>query len=269
MTVDTPSRSKLWLYFALTLVLLACLLLVPFLAVRAQTVSEPRIKAIAFDAFPIFDPRPIASLAEEIYPGKGAELMNAWRTRQFEYQWLHALSDQYVDFMHATEAGLVFATRNLDLELSDDSKDRLMSAYMNLSVWPDAASSVKALREAGIRLVLLSNMTEEMLENGFKKANLSKEFEAIYSTDDIQSYKPAPDAYRIAVDELNLSREEILFVAFAGWDVAGAKWFGYPTYWVNRLGSPMEELGVEPGAEGPDLQALVDFARPGTGPETQ
>lgn len=241
------------------------LLLVPFVSVQAQTVSEPRFRAIAFDAFPIFDPRPIATLAEEIYPGRGAELMNAWRTRQFEYQWLRALSGQYVDFMRATEDGLVFAARSLDFDLSDDHKERLMSAYMNLSVWPDAVSSVKALREAGFRLVFLSNMTEEMIENGLKKANLSNEFEAIYSTHGVQSYKPAPNAYQIAVDELNLSRDEILFVAFAGWDVAGAKWFGYPTYWVNRLGSPMEELGVAPDAEGPDLQALVEFATTRTG----
>ena len=251
------------------LILAVFLLLAPFLSAQAQTVSEPRFKAIAFDAFPIFDPRPIANLAEEIFPGKGSELMNSWRTRQFEYQWLRALSDQYVDFMQATEEGLVFAARGLDLNLTDDRKDRLMSVYMNLSVWPDAVPSVKALREAGFRLVFLSNMTEEMLENGLKKANLSHEFEAIYSTNAVRSYKPARKAYQIAVDELNLSRDEILFVGFAGWDVAGAKWFGYPTYWVNRLGSPMEELGVSPDAEGANLQALVEYVTTRAGSETE
>lgn len=45
----------------------------------------PRIKAIAFDAFPIFDPRPVSVLAERLFPGKGTELSNQWRTRQFEY----------------------------------------------------------------------------------------------------------------------------------------------------------------------------------------
>jgi 2-haloacid dehalogenase len=241
------------------LILAALLFLAPFLSVQAQAVSEPRFKVIAFDAFPIFDPRPIADLAEETFPGKGSELMNAWRARQFEYQWLRALAEQYVDFLQATEEGLVFAARSLDLDLTDARKDRLMSTYRNLSVWPDAVPSVKALREAGFRLVFLSNMTEEMLENGLEKANLRDEFEAIYSTDAVRSYKPARKAYQIAVDGLDLSREEILFVAFAGWDAAGAEWFGYPTYWVNRLGSPREELGVSPDAEGPDLKALVEY----------
>jgi 2-haloacid dehalogenase len=44
-----------------------------------------RVQAIAFDAFPIFDPRPVFALAEELFPGKGADLSQAWRTRQFEY----------------------------------------------------------------------------------------------------------------------------------------------------------------------------------------
>jgi 2-haloacid dehalogenase len=56
-----------------------------------------------------------------------------------------------------------------------------------------------------------------------------------------------------------LPREQILFVAFAGWDAAGAKAFGYPTYWVNRLGLPREELGILPDAVGTDLTDLTAY----------
>jgi 2-haloacid dehalogenase len=51
-------------------------------------------------------------------------------------------------------------------------------------------------------------------------------------------------------------------VAFAGWDVAGSKWYGYPTFWVNRLGSAPEELGAAPDAAGPGLDDLARFALP-------
>ena len=50
-------------------------------------------------------------------------------------------------------------------------------------------------------------------------------------------------------------------VGFAGWDVAGAKWFGYPAFWVNRLGAAAEELGVEPDGVGRGLDDLVAFVR--------
>jgi len=38
------------------------------------------IKAVAFDAFPILDPRPVFALVEQLYPQKGAELGDFWRS---------------------------------------------------------------------------------------------------------------------------------------------------------------------------------------------
>jgi len=55
-----------------------------------------------------------------------------------------------------------------------------------------------------------------------------------------------------------LAREEIAFAAFGGWDAAGAKWFGFPTFWVNRLGVPQEQL-VDPDGTGPTLAELAEF----------
>ena len=70
-------------------------------AVRAAR-SAPRYRAVAFDAFPILDARPIGGLAERLFPGRGQALTDLWRIRQFEYQWLRALSGQYADFWRAT-----------------------------------------------------------------------------------------------------------------------------------------------------------------------
>ena len=61
-------------------------------------------------------------------------------------------------------------------------------------------------------------------------------------------------------------RREIVFAAFGGWDAAGAKSFGYPTYWVNRFNQPVEELGIRADGTSTDLQGLLDFVlsgRPG------
>jgi 2-haloacid dehalogenase len=93
---------------------------------EAKAATRPQIKAIAFDAFPIFDPRPVFRLAETLFPGKGADLSNAWRTRQFEYQWLRALSGHYADFLQTTEDGLVFAAKLLQLELTPEKRAQLM-----------------------------------------------------------------------------------------------------------------------------------------------
>lgn len=227
----------------------------------AQTVTQPQFKAIAFDAFPIFDPRPVFGLAETLFPGKGADLSNTWRTRQFEYQWLRALSGRYADFWQTTEDGLVFAAKLLQLDLTPEKRAQLMHAYLGLKAWPDAPSALSSLKEAGVRLAFLSNMTAKMLEAGIKNAGLDGIFEHVLSTDQVRAYKPDPRAYQMAIDAFKLKREEILFAAFAGWDAAGAKWFGYPTFWVNRLNLPGEELGVTPDAIGRDLTDLVSFVK--------
>jgi len=227
----------------------------------AQTASKPGVKAVAFDAFPIFDPRPIFALVETLFPGKGKDLSSAWRIRQFEYQWLRALSNQYVDFWQATEEGLLFAAKQLKLEMNDEKREQLMQAYLALKPWPDVVPALKSLRDANIRLVFLSNMTPKMLNINIHNAGLDEYFEHVISTDSARTYKPDPRAYQLGVDTLNLKREEIAFAAFSGWDVAGAKWFGYPTFWVNRAGFHSEELGVTPDGTGKSLEQLVDFVR--------
>jgi 2-haloacid dehalogenase len=64
----------------------------------------------------------------------------------------------------------------------------------------------------------------------------------------------------MAADAFGLKREEILFAAFAGWDAAGARWFGFSTARVNRLNSPAKELSVMPDVTCNDLSGLVTFA---------
>jgi len=230
-------------------------------SVLAQVTRKPGIKAIAFDAFPIFDPRPIFAMAETLFPGQGQELSNAWRIRQFEYQWLRALSGQYVDFWQATEDGLLFAVKQLKLELSDEKREQLMNAYLNLKPWPDVIPALKLLKDSNIRLVFLSNMTPKMLQTNIHNSGLDDYFEHIISTDRVKTYKPDPRAYQLGVDTLKLKRKEIAFAAFAGWDVAGAKWFGYPTFWVNRAGFPGEELDVLPDGMGKGMDQLISFVK--------
>jgi len=227
----------------------------------AGAAAGTKIKAIAFDAFPILDPRPVFALAEQLFPGKGAELGNAWRTRQFEYQWLRALSGRYVNFWQATEDALVFSCEMLKLELTPEKRMQLMDAYLGLKAWPDVQPALQSLKDAGIRLAFLSNATPEILDAGIKNSGLEGVFEQVISTDRIKAYKPEPRAYQMAIDVLKLKREEILFVPFAGWDAAGAKSFGYTTFWVNRLNLPLEKLGAEPDAAGHNLNDLVAFVK--------
>jgi 2-haloacid dehalogenase len=226
---------------------------------QARAASGAKIKAIAFDGFPIIDPRPVAARTEEIFPGRGLELGNAWRARQFEYTWLRTLGGNYADFWQVTQESLIFAAKLLKIDLSADQRDQLMQTYLTLKAWPDVLPALEALRDAGIRVAFLSNLTDAMLDAAIKNSGLEGFFEGHLSTDKVRAFKPDPRAYQMGVDAFNLKKEEIAFAAFAGWDAAGARWFGYPTFWVNRLNLPVEELGVVPDGVGSSLGDLVKF----------
>jgi 2-haloacid dehalogenase len=58
---------------------------------------------------------------------------------------------------------------------------------------------------------------------------------------------------------LHLGKDEIVFAAFGGRDAAGAKSFGYPTFWVNRFGLRAEELGVAPDGMSTTFAGLLTF----------
>jgi 2-haloacid dehalogenase len=225
----------------------------------ALPASTLRIKAVAFDAFPVFDPRPIFALAERLFPGQGAALAALWRTRQFEYAWLRTLMRRYTGFWQVTQEALVFAAETLKLELSAERRDQLMQAYLDIKAWPDALPALRRMRAAGLRMAFLSNFSAAMLDAGVTNSRLEGPFEPHLSTDRVGAYKPDPRAYQMAVEAFGLRREEILFVAFGAWDAAGAKAFGFPTFWVNRQHVRVEALGAAPDAVGADLADALGF----------
>ena len=228
-------------------------------AVHGQTGPPRRFKAIAFDYLVLFNPDSVMPEVDQVFPGKGREFTNLWRTRQFEYSWLRSITNRYVDFSVITEDALVYTAAALKLELSPDNKRLLLNAYLHLTPWPDTVQALSRLRASGLRVITLANFSPTMLRSNAENASLTGFFDFLVSTDANHTYKPDPRAYRLGMDRLHLKKEDILFVAFGGWDAAGAKAFGYPTFWVNRFNQPFEQLGTRPDQTATNLDGLLNF----------
>ena len=226
---------------------------------RSSAAARARIRAVAFDGYAVFDATTLIAAAESVVPGRGRELVGAWRTRQFEYQWLRTLGEHYADFNQTGADALTFAAQSLGISFGDEQRAKLLSAQQTLAPWPDAAAAIARLRGAGLRLAFLSNMTEHMLDDGARRAGFRDGFEHVLSTDRIRAAKPDPRAYQMALDAFGMPREEVAFVGFAGWDAAGSTWFGYPTVWTNRLATPAEQLDATPALTCRNLADAVEF----------
>ena len=223
--------------------------------------TELTIKAIAFDAYgTLFDVYSIGVLAEDLFPGKGAQLATIWRDKQIEYTRVRTLSDKYANFWQVTVDALTYSCEFLNLDLTEASRDRLMRQYAELSAFPENVEQLMRLREAGITLSVLSNGTPWMLEQAMKASGLAGYFEHILSVESVKRFKTAPEAYQMGPDALGSKATNILFVSSNCWDICGATWFGYRTIWLNRYGLPLDRLGVKPHRIGSSLQDVADFA---------
>ena len=217
---------------------------------------EGKIKAVAFDGFAVFDPRPVFALTEKLFPGKGKEIAETWRVKQFEYSWLRQSANQYRNFLDITADALVFAARKAQVNLSEGDKTLLVNAWLSLELWPDVLPTLELLKKKGLRMGFLSNMTRPMLDSCIQHNKLDEYFNIVLSTDQLKTYKPSPRSYQMGPDAFDLKKSEILFIAFASWDAAGAKWFGYPTYWVNRMDVTPEELHASADKSGKTLDGI-------------
>jgi 2-haloacid dehalogenase len=225
-------------------------------ALRATVPSARRaIAAVAFDLFTIFDPRSVDAHVEQWAPGSGARLAAAWRTRAFEQTWIRAAAGQYRSFRHILEDALEDTARADGRALARQERRALADAFHELDPWPDAADALESMRAAGLRLATLANFTPSMISALLSRSRFDGFFEALLSTDAARTFKPDPRAYHLAVGALSLPADRIAFAAFGPFDAAGATWFGYPTFWVDRLGSARDRLGVDP-PRGRDLVAL-------------
>jgi len=222
--------------------------------------AGPRpIGGICFDLFTLFDPRGVERVAESFFPDAAADLCREWRVRQFEYAWLRASAEQYRDFEVVTGEALDHVAGARGLTLSAAARRRLVAAYSELTPWPDARPALEAWRRDGLRLAPLANYSPSMLARLLDHAGLAGLFDAQISTDQARTFKPSPRAYALGPAVLGLPREQIVFAAFGGWDAAGAAWYGFPTFWLNRLGVAPEALSAAPHATGATLAELATF----------
>ena len=229
---------------------------------RAASSPAP-IRAVVFDAYgTLFDVHSVASLAEQLFPGKGDALSQLWRQKQLEYSWLRAMSGRYKPFWDVTRDALRFAAARLALGLAPELEVRLMNQYASLSAFPENLQALRALKAAGLPLGILSNGNREMIEVSVRSAGMSGLFEHLLSSQDVETFKTCAPIYALAPSAFGCRAREILFVSSNCWDAIGARWYGYTSFWVNRAGAPLKQLDAEPDHTGSLLTDVLAVARP-------
>jgi 2-haloacid dehalogenase len=137
--------------------------------------------------------------------------------------------------------------------------DHVLAGLPRLPVHPDVPDGVRALREAGHRLMTLTNGSADTTRAVLAAAGLEDAFEAHL---DIQGaggrWKPDRAAYAHALRTARVPAAAAMLVSVHPWDVDGAARAGLRTAWLRRTLAPY------PSALHPaDLEAtgVTDLAR--------
>jgi 2-haloacid dehalogenase len=196
------------------------------------------IRAIVFDAYgTLYDVQSVAGVTDAAFPGHGDTITQLWRLKQLEYTWLRSMMDRYADFWAVTREALTYTLSTLGLPADPALLERIAKAYNELTPYPDARQTLDALAGAaeGYRLAILSNGSPAMLNALVGHSGLGERIGAIISVDAARAYKPDPATYRLVEQQLGVPPADVLFVSSNGFDVAGAKAFGFRVARIERV----------------------------------
>ena len=125
-------------------------------------------------------------------------------------------------------------------EFGIETTDALNAAFSaSVPQWPafpDTADALRALKKR-YKLVILSNINRDSFAASNRKLGI--EFDAIYTAEDIGSYKPDPANFEFLIanleKEFGLGKDDILHTAQSLFhDHVPAKSFGLANAWIDR-----------------------------------
>src|SRR5262249_47496140 len=115
----------------------------------------------------------------------------------------------------------------------------------------DVHEGRQTMRDAGLRLVTLTNSAPAAVQQQLANAGLTPFFERSFSVDTVRRFKPAAEAYRSVADSLGLPVDRLRLLAAPAGGIVGALPAGGAAALVAPPGQAPSPAGPEaeiPGA---------------------
>jgi 2-haloacid dehalogenase len=135
-----------------------------------------------------------------------------------------------------------------------EEEDALGRSLPGWGPFPEVSASLRAARDRGWRLAVLSNTDRDFLDASLARIGVELDLTVVAS--EIDSYKPASRHWDEFFTRSGAARERHAHVAASLFhDIAPATTLGLRTIWINRLG---EEADPQPDVELHSLSGLAD-----------
>ena len=187
-----------------------------------------------------------------------ARVLEEWFANVLLYSEVITIAGPYVDFASVGGATLDMMASARGITLSADHRSHILQGMLRLPAHPDVEGALQMLRDAGLRLVTLTNSAPAAVQQQLTNSGLARYFEQSFSVDAVRCFKPAHEVYASVARALAMPMGELRLVAAHAWDVWGALRAGYAAAFVGRPGKALCALGPRPDIIGRDL---LDVAR--------
>jgi len=187
-----------------------------------------------------------------------ASVRQAWFTQLLQTAFVSTITGNYKDFGTIGATALDMIATRRGVTLSQQDRTSILQGMRKLPPHPDVRDGLERLRNAGLRLVTLTNSTEQVAQEQIKHAGLSEYFERIFSADTVRRLKPAPEPYRMVAGRLGVDIGQTRLIAAHSWDIAGALHAGCATAFIHRTGMVLDPLFERPDVVGADLHEVAD-----------
>ena len=161
-------------------------------------------------------------------------MLREWFAQLVLYSQTMTLSGLYTPFGELGVGALQMTADIHEITLTDDDINELRERMSKMPAHPDAVSALTKLRDAGFRLVTLTNSASSASPTPLEKAGLSEFFEQSFSVEKVAKFKPAPETYQMAAKELAVEMSDLCLVACHLWDTIGAQAAGCQGAFLKR-----------------------------------
>jgi 2-haloacid dehalogenase len=190
---------------------------------------------LAFDIYgTLIDPLSTEAHLAQFFGEQAQAAAQLWRAKQLEYAMRRGLMQKYMDFDACTAQALLFVSRKLGVDLSDETRGGLLDQYRRLPAYPDVAGALAVLARDGHTLLAFSNGTGSAVRGLLQHAGVLHHFRDVVSVDAVKTFKPAPAVYEHLLASAGVSAESIWLVSSNPFDVIGAKACGLRAAWIRR-----------------------------------
>lgn len=161
-------------------------------------------------------------------------VLEYWFTKLLQTSSVMAGLGEYKNFALLAETTLESVFNEAGKVLTDEARANILNSFKNLAAYDDVPAALNILKSNAIRAIAVSNSSLDMMKQQLTSAGIMQMFDAYYSVDAVQKYKPISDIYEYVVKEEYLPVEDIVMVATHDWDLFGAKKVGLKTGYVKR-----------------------------------